>query len=153
MPDGTDSGAQTRAGRCLCGAVSVDARLAEQPTIQACHCGQCRRWTGGGPLFSVKVMEVEISGEDALGRYRASDWGERVFCTRCGTTLWWKMQGKPVLYIAAGLLDDQSELEVRQEIFVDQRAPWLPAWPDAEQSTEAQELAALHAYLEREGRA
>jgi hypothetical protein len=152
MASRTSDMEESRTGGCLCGAVTLRARLAEPPSIQACHCGQCRRWTGGGPLFSVRVSGVEIEGEDALGAYHASDWGERVFCTHCGTTLWWKMQGKPVKFVVVGVLDDQSALEVRQEIFVDHRAHWLPAWPEATQSTEAEELAALQAYLAQQGK-
>ncbi len=139
----------TRTASCLCGAVQLRMELASD-AIQMCHCGQCQKWTGGGPLTSVKVASLEIEGEDATQSYRASEWGERVFCGTCGSTLWWKMQGKPVAYVAAGLLDDQSGLTVQDEIFVDHRPGWLPAWPDAKQSTEAQELAALHAYLEGE---
>ncbi len=142
-------GVLMRSGQCLCGAVSVQAELASTD-IQMCHCGQCQRWTGGGPLVSVRVNQIDIQGEEAIIAYQASEWGERVFCGTCGTTLWWKMQGKPVKYIAAGLLDDQSGLAVKDEIFVDHRPGWLPAWPDAKQSTEAEELAALHAYLEGE---
>lgn len=139
----------TRSGSCLCGAVTVEMTL-RHDGLQLCHCGQCQRWTGGGPLVTVQVDRLDIDGAKATRAYRASDWGERVFCGTCGTTLWWKMQGKPVAYVAAGLLDDQSNLRVRDEIFVDHRPGWLPAWSDAKQSTEAQEMAALHAYLEGE---
>ena len=43
-----------RCGRCLCGAVTVRAEL-KSPEIGACHCGQCQRWTGGGPYFAASV--------------------------------------------------------------------------------------------------
>ena len=137
-------------GGCLCGAVTVRATLSD-PSVQLCHCVQCQRWTGGGPLASVRVSDLDVTGLEGVARYRASAWGERVFCPTCGSTLWWQMQGRPVAFIAVGLLDDQSGLEVRQEIFVDHRPGWLPAWPGAEQSTEAQELEALHAFLADEG--
>lgn len=134
-----------RTGRCLCGAVQFRGDVA--PSIQACHCVQCQRWTGGGPLLSVRVEGLEMTGETCITAYHASDWGERAFCGTCGATLYWRMRGKPVSYLAVGLLDDQSGLTVTEEIFVDQRPGWLPAWDGATQSTEAEEQAKLQKFL------
>ncbi|KNG93603.1 GFA family protein [Pseudaestuariivita atlantica] len=140
---------ELRTGGCLCGAVRFSARV--EAGLQACHCRQCQQWTGGGPLFVAHVAEMQITqGEDALHSYHASHWGERITCATCGSTLWWKMQGKPTRGVAAGLLDDQAGLTVTEEIFVDYRPDWLPAFEGATQSTEAQEEAKLRAYLERE---
>ncbi len=135
----------TRTGQCLCGAVTFRGDVA--PGIQACHCVQCQRWTGGGPLMSVRVRDLEITGEDAIHAYRASDWGERAFCGTCGSTLYWRMQGRPIAYVAVGLLDDQSGLAVTEEIFVDHRPGWLKPWDGANQSTEAEEMAKLEEFL------
>lgn len=136
------------AGGCLCGAVRLTARVPKRE-ILACHCGQCRRWTGGGPLFSVRVEEPRIEGAESIGAFHASAHGERAFCTICGTTLYWRMRGGPVTSVAAGVLDDQSGFAVTEEIFCDRRAPWTPPYPDAAQSTEAQESAKLAAFLAR----
>ena len=134
-----------RSGSCLCGAVSFKADVSQK--IQACHCIQCQRWTGGGPLYSTKATDIEISGGETVSNYHASKWGERVFCKTCGSTLWWKMQGEAVGYVSTGLLDDQSDLRVTEEIFVDYRPAWLPPFEGASQSTEAEELAKLDDYL------
>ena len=134
-----------RTGQCLCGAVTFKADVASG--IQACHCGQCQRWTGGGPLVSVRATDLEIAGADRVAAYHASKWGERAFCGTCGSTLYWRMQGRPVAYVAVGLLDDQSGLTVTDEIFVDHRPPWLKPWPGATQSTEAEEMAKLQEFL------
>jgi len=53
------------------------------------------------------------------------------------------MQGGAITNVAVGLLDDQSGLHMASEIFVDYRPAWLPAWPNASQSTEAEEMAKL----------
>lgn len=137
-----------RTGACLCGAVTFRARVS--PHVQACHCRQCQRWTGGGPLLVVRAEDVEITNEDAIRHHRASEWGERGFCGTCGSTLYWRMQGGKVDSLAVGLLDDQSGLNVAEEIFVDYRPDWLPHWPDAAQSTEANEMDKLQAHLSGE---
>lgn len=135
-----------RSGSCLCGAVKVSAMLSEL-SIQACHCEQCRRWTGGSPLFVCPVTEANISTAQEPVVYRHSAWGERVFCAQCGSPLYWKMQDGDITHIAVGLLDDQSGLRVTDEIFVDYRPEWQPPWPGASQSTEAEEFAKLNASL------
>ena len=137
---------ENRSGHCLCGAVSFTARI-DDPGIQACHCRQCQRWTGGGPLMSLRVRALKLSGDAAIAYHRASEWGERAFCKTCGSTLFWRMQERPIAYMAVGLFDDQSGLHMAQEVFSDCRAAWMHPYDGAEQSTEAQEFAKLDAYL------
>lgn len=136
-----------RDGQCLCGSIRIRATITD-PAIGACHCGQCRRWCGGSPYFAIRVSDVEVEGD--LASYRASEWGERLHCPSCGTPVTWRMQGKEISNLAVGLFDDQSGWEVKSEIFVDRRAHWLPAWPKATQSTEAQEYAKLDDYLKEQ---
>ena len=138
-----------RTGGCLCGAVRFTCVLTSTG-LQACHCIQCQQWTGGGPLINVHVDTLDIEDDSTVGRYHASDWGERCFCKNCGSTLFWKMQDKPTRSLAVGLLDDQTGLDMAEEIFADRRPSWLPKWAGAAQSTEAQEFAKLEDYLKGE---
>lgn len=140
---------ERRTGQCLCGAVKVSAVIGTH--LQACHCVQCQRWTGGGPYLAVPVSDLEVTGEDRIKAYHASEWGERAYCGTCGSTVFWKMQGKPARSMAVGLLDDQSGLCVTEEIFVDYRPVWLTPFEGASQSTEAEEKAKLDAYLAKQG--
>lgn len=134
-----------KTGQCLCGAVTFTAVVGD--TIQACHCVQCQRWTGGGPYFAVAIENLEMSGAESMRDYHASKRGERTVCGTCGSTIYWKMEGKPPQTLAAGLLDDQPGMRVTEEIFVDYRPSWIPAFAGASQSTEADEMAKLDAYL------
>ncbi len=135
-----------KTGQCLCGEVRFRFSTSA-PGLQACHCHQCQRWTGGSPLIGIRVSDVAIEGEDNIARYHASDFGERCFCRKCGTTLFWKMQDGPVDFLCAGLLDDQTGLEMTEEIFADRRAHWLRPWKDASQSTEAEQIAKFDAWM------
>jgi len=134
-----------RSGQCLCGAVTLRAEISG--AIQACHCVQCQRWTGGGPHLAAAASDVRISGGEKVAAYHASEWGERAVCGTCGSTLYWCMQGKPPDSVAVGLLGDQTGLTVTEEIFVDYRPDWLPPFDGAAQSTEAEEMAKLDEYL------
>lgn len=137
-----------RTGQCLCGAVTLSADIPDGSFL-ACQCGQCRRWTGGGPLYSIAAENVEFAGQESVSEYFMSDWGARGFCRACGTTLYWRMRDRGVTSLAVGLLDDQSGLALTEEIFCDRRPEWLPAVPGASQSTEADEMQKLADYMAR----
>ena len=136
-----------RTGQCLCGAVTLSGNVAS--TAQACHCVQCQRWTGGGPLFAVRIRDLQLTGEDKIRAYNHSDWGERAVCEICGSTLYWKITGRSIAFVALGLLDDQSRISITEEIFVDTRPDWLPPFAGATQRTEAEMKAQLAAFLEK----
>ena len=132
---------------CLCGAVKISATQVGTD-LQACHCQQCQTWTGGGPYICIRVKDAKIDGAETLRSYQASSHGERAFCGTCGTPLYWRLQGHKVAFLPVGLFKDQSDMEMREEIFVDHRPGWLPAWPDATEHTEAEMQAQLADFLE-----
>jgi hypothetical protein len=107
-------------GHCLCGAVTY-AATAESHDVHACHCGMCRRWTGGPLVYIHAVGKPVFTGTDQLGVYRSSDWGERGFCRKCGSILFWKTVGQDRYTLAAGSLDDQSGLVFKRQIFIDDK--------------------------------
>lgn len=110
--------AASRTGHCLCGA----ARFAAKPTHEAdaCHCGMCRRWTGG-VFLGAHCDDLAFEDEAALGVYRSSDYGERVFCKTCGTSLAWRMQDGSSAHVSISAFDDPSGFVLAQEIFIDDK--------------------------------
>ncbi|MEM7269921.1 MAG: GFA family protein [Pseudomonadota bacterium] len=138
-----------RSGRCLCDAIQFSADITDTG-LQACHCTQCQRWTGGGALYVVRVANVSIEGEEAISHHRASGHGERGFCAHCGSTIYWRMQGGEIIDLPVGLFDDQSGWTMAEEIFTDRRAPWMVPFAGAIQSTEAEQMAKLEEYLKKE---
>jgi len=114
-------------GACLCGAVSYEATLSSG--IGACHCGMCRKWSGG-PLMSANVSGVvKFTGEENVSRYRSSDWAERGFCNRCGSSLFYYLLPRDQVpdgeYVfTAGSMEDQSVLVFDHEVYVDHAPGW-----------------------------
>lgn len=107
-------------GHCLCGAVTYTAKAASHD-VSICHCGMCRRWTGG-PLMYIDVAGVpSFTGRDEIGVYRSSDTGERGFCKRCGSVLFWKVAGEERYTFTAGSLDSQTGLTLTKEIFIEDK--------------------------------
>jgi hypothetical protein len=127
-------------GRCLCGAVTVRIN----PTgkhVEACHCGMCQRW-GGSALLSLKgVTEAEFDGEENVGSYRSSEWAERGFCTRCGSSLYYLYLPKGSYAFAAGLFDNLQGYRLGEEIFIDDKPDYYDFAGERERLTGAEVMA------------
>ena len=112
------------AGRCLFGAVqfSFDPARIDHPS--ACHCGQCRRWSGH-VWASLNVPQSDLSfasGEDKVSWFQSSDIARRGFCSDCGTSLFWIGHGVPEekdkISVALGALNAPTGLQLEEHIFV-----------------------------------
>ena len=108
-------------GGCLCGAVRFTA-VPDKPEMDVCHCGMCRRWSGG-VFMSVPCNELDVENENVLGRYASSDWAERLFCKDCGSSLFWRMPSDKSGHVAVAFqsFDDTSSFTFVAEIFIDEK--------------------------------
>jgi len=126
-------------GRCLCGAVRYRAAGVETQH-HACHCESCRRW-GSAPFFAVFAATVSFEGQEDIRRYPSSDWAERGFCKRCGSNLFYYLKPADAYHLAAGTFDDQSELRLATEYFIDYKPEGYALAGDLERLTEAEVIA------------
>jgi hypothetical protein len=53
--------------------------------------------------------------------YRSSEWAERAFCDTCGTSLYYRTVETGGYSLSAGLLDDQSDLTLTSQVFIDEK--------------------------------
>jgi hypothetical protein len=124
-------------GRCLCGAVKLTAEEVK-PKYSACHCGMCRRWSGGSPFFALTAKGLRFASEDDVGRYASSDWAERGFCKKCGTPLFYFLQRTGQYFVSTGVFEDQTPFQLTLEIFIDNKPPGYalagdhPRWTESE---------------------
>ncbi len=132
----------SRRGRCLCEAVrfSVDVPRLE---IDACHCHMCRRWAGGPLLVVTADGPPRFDDEAALGVYRSSAWGERLFCTTCGSSILWRSVDGTFHHVPAALIDDLDGVAFTTEIFVDQKPAYYDFAGERRRMTGAEASAAL----------
>ena len=103
-------------GKCLCGAVRFSGRALRSKVV-LCHCGQCRRWSGH-IWASVPVEGLAIEDETALRWFRSSDCAVRGFCGECGSSLFWRMDGRVSVAVAAGCLASTTGLHAAEHIYV-----------------------------------
>ncbi len=102
-------------GQCLCGAVQFEVDVPERQ-YSVCHCGMCRRWSGG-PLMSVHCPEpnTEWRNDEGLTWYQGTPWAQRGFCARCGSSLFWRLAEQPegMLIVSVDALEDADGFQAR----------------------------------------
>jgi len=104
-------------GRCLCGAVTFTAT--PNGGMHACHCGTCRRLSGG-ILFSVDCGDsVVVEGQVAT--YASSDWATRQFCPACGTGLFWRSNEGGITMVSAQAFDDPAAFALEDEFCIESK--------------------------------
>lgn len=135
-------------GGCLCGAVRYTA-VPEKLEMDVCHCGMCRRWSGGVNM-SVPCKDLVIEDERALGRYASSEWAERLFCKECGSSLFWRMQSDASGHVAVSFqsFDDLAPFTFAEEIFIDEKPALYAFAGDRPRKTGAEVIAAFEAQQE-----
>ena len=116
-------------GGCLCGAVRY-ATNAPPFHETVCHCTICRR-ASGAPFvawFSVHPASLSVSGAPAW--FRSSATGERGFCPRCGTQLFFRSNGLPEeTDVTTASLDDPSLVPPRDQVRTSSCISWAPGVP------------------------
>lgn len=110
-----------REGRCLCGACRFSA-LPDEEEAGVCHCSICRKWSGGINM-AVNCTDVKWNADAPLRAYRSSDGAERVFCSICGTNLFWHGLDDDLSEQSIGLMafDEPGVFAVTRQIFIDEK--------------------------------
>ena len=124
-------------GGCLCGAVRL---VSGTPSahMHACHCSICRLLTGMSQ-FAMDVADAVWEGE--IATFASSDFAERAFCPKCGTTLFYRMLDSDAHSINPFILRDRSVLNFDEEIFIDNKPDGYAFAGDRPRKTEADVLA------------
>ena len=114
------SDTNTGKGHCLCGAVHIAASTMST-IVGVCHCGMCRRWTGG-PLFAMDCgSDVTFTGQENIGVFASSDWAERGFCKKCGSHLFYRLKQANQYIMPAGIFDNAEQLVFDHQIFIEEK--------------------------------
>ncbi|WP_373635809.1 GFA family protein [Yoonia sp. SS1-5] len=125
----------------MCGAVSVTVKTPGEQ-LHACHCDQCRNWTGSMLLsVSAPVDQVDLTGP--VKTFRSSDWAERGWCDRCGTSLFYRTTDPEQAYygLATGLFPNAGDLPLKLEYFIDNKPDGYAFSGDHQRMTKAETLA------------
>jgi hypothetical protein len=143
---------QMLSGGCLCGAVRFTA-APRAHDIGVCHCSMCRKWSAG-PFFAVDCDgSVKIDEASNLGVYRSSEWAERCFCKKCGSTLFYRLVGKDRYFVSAESFDERNSFAVTAQIFIDEKPAYYDFANETAKMTGAEVFAAFAPSQDDEGKA
>jgi hypothetical protein len=115
-------------GRCLCGDVAFAARLPSK-WVAHCHCTLCQRSSGAAFVTWVGLHADGVAIDDPHGHlawYASSATGERGFCTRCGTTLFFRSpRWAGELHVTRANFDGPVDREPQAHVFWDTHVDWV----------------------------
>ena len=116
-------------GSCLCAGVRFSVQGPLRPIIE-CYCGQCRHWSGNlvaataAAANQMTIVSDRDGESDLLSWYRSSEQAERGFCRHCGSSLFWRGDGRESISIMAGVLEDDANLSIAKRIYEKHRPSW-----------------------------
>lgn len=106
-------------GGCICGGVryQVSDRTKLRQVV-ACHCEQCRRFSGHFIAASgAKHQYFTLLKQETLRWYNYIPNVNQGFCGECGCSLFFDYPKEARISIAAGSLDDASDLALAAQIY------------------------------------
>ena len=105
-------------GKCCCGGVAFEFDVPPSPAT-ACHCTQCRKDSGHyWAAVHVPLTAFRLTSDTSLKWRQSSDWAKRGFCTECGASLFYQMDGEKSINIGAGMLDSPTGVVMKRHIFM-----------------------------------
>ena len=112
-------------GGCLCGAVRFVAAV--RPRVLYCHCGMCRRATGGPFAVLAWVPKASLLWESDESRAirRSSPIAARSFRGCCGTPLTLEYDDENETALHVGTFDEPQLLSPQYHYGVECRLPWV----------------------------
>lgn len=115
-------------GGCLCGTVRYE--VGEAMMAAYCHCSRCRRITGSNAIAGMLMQTDQVKvtqGDDNIGIYKEAGFGNRAFCTTCGSTLFgYQWPDGAMTVVSLGTIDPDNEPPVApsMHIHVASKADW-----------------------------
>ena len=105
-------------GSCLCGSVAFTIERLTRDVL-ACHCTQCRKVSGH--FWAATRVDIEyfhITSDEGLRWFDSSPNTKRGFCSNCGSTLFFRPDGRPSISVSAGCIDGATGLKTAQHWYV-----------------------------------
>ncbi|WP_239113195.1 GFA family protein [Shimia biformata] len=118
-------------GHCNCHAIEFEVH-ADPQGASMCHCGQCRRQSGG-VWASAYVSDDALSISGSVRWFQSSKNAKRGFCPECGSFLFWKALDEDTTSFALGALENPTGLRIEKHIFVGDKGDYYQITDGVEQ--------------------
>jgi hypothetical protein len=94
-------------------------------------------------MLAMGSASVEFTGESNITRYASSEWAQRGFCRKCGSSLFFQMQDGDHYVMSLGAFDDSADFKLEGEIYIDEKPPGYDFAGDHSRMTGAEFLASI----------
>ncbi|WP_192890541.1 GFA family protein [Vibrio bathopelagicus] len=125
-------------GSCLCGSVRFSVEGFSEKAAN-CHCSMCRKFHGAafGTLVGVQDL-IWLSGKDRLKEFVAPNGTIRTFCSNCGSSLGFRVQGEPLenIELANATFDVDIPVKIDAQIYTNYKSNWCELQPDLQMYSE-----------------
>ena len=114
-------------GGCQCGRIRYEAEIASDEAY-LCHCGMCRRATGGVSIAFVGLRKDAIRWTtQPPDQYASSPIATRGFCRECGTPLTFAFPDSETMDLTLGSFDEPGHFVPHHHFSIETR---LERWVD-----------------------
>ena len=113
-------------GSCLCGQVRFQVSGRHRKIYQ-CHCSLCRKQSGSSSNAALVVSVDDFtwtSGQERILSYVRPTGFRADSCRGCGSPVPNRLRTTTHVWVPAGLLDDDVQLEIAMHLFVGSKARW-----------------------------
>jgi hypothetical protein len=115
-------------GSCLCGKVSIEID-GPLTNTRFCHCANCRKFSGTSPAAwgLARTEQFKVSpAASAVTKYDSGN-GLRVFCSACGSPLWYEPNGMSQYRgIPLGVIDEGDVPKPDKQVWTASKVDWSP---------------------------
>ncbi|RBP31177.1 hypothetical protein DET50_106200 [Marinobacter pelagius] len=113
-------------GECLCGKVQFEIQ-GDLPNLYQCHCSLCRKATGSAANAATFVHQQDfrwLSGQDRITSFQKPTGYRSDFCSVCGSPVPNQLRGTELVWIPAGLLEEDFDAVVNVHLHLNSAAKW-----------------------------
>ena len=83
------------------------------------HCSQCMKTHGNYSAYTAcPESQITFINKKTLKWYKSSVFATRGFCSKCGASIFYKVNKSKNICIAAGMFDNPTKLKTTANIFV-----------------------------------
>ena len=87
--------------------------------VMNCHCSQCMKTHGNYSAYTAcPERQITFINKKTLKWYKSSVFAKRGFCSKCGASIFYKVNKSKNICIAAGMFNNPTKLKTTANIFV-----------------------------------
>ena len=107
----------SKIAKCLCGGIKLKIR-GKLRYVLNCHCSQCMKTHGNYAAYTnCEEKNISFISKNTLKWFKSSSFAKRGFCSKCGASIFYKINKGNTISISAGMFANPTKLKTQANIF------------------------------------